>query len=289
MASISDKALKTSYAQNRYRYNSKELQNQEFSDGSGLEEYDFGARMQDPQLGRWGAVDPSSEKGFEYSPYNCDLNNPILMIDRAGKWPTPVHHALLDEAFGANSKYKNIITSDQLQDLKLGSDGADDLLLGNQADSKQYIHGMKPKGMTETQAMWAAEDWINDRIGEFIETGNFVALGYGLHTIMDKTSPAHRDKDGRPLEYNIWKFQAHNDKEDPDQIKKNDGKNGFITIKDMQQRFSRATDQMQAIVGIALVLREFHVKEEKRKLKETQEKFDAILRDMRAERGSIMQ
>jgi hypothetical protein len=34
MAGISDKAVKTQYAQNKYRYNGKELQNQEFSETS---------------------------------------------------------------------------------------------------------------------------------------------------------------------------------------------------------------------------------------------------------------
>jgi hypothetical protein len=51
MAGISDKAVKTSYAENRYRYNGKELQHQEFTDGTGLEEYDYGVRFQDPRLG----------------------------------------------------------------------------------------------------------------------------------------------------------------------------------------------------------------------------------------------
>jgi RHS repeat-associated protein len=62
MAGISDKALKTNYAQNKFRYNGKELQNQELSDGTGLEEYDYGARMQDSQIGRWLSIDPLSEK-----------------------------------------------------------------------------------------------------------------------------------------------------------------------------------------------------------------------------------
>jgi len=84
MAGSSDKALKSRYPENKFRFTSSELQNKEFSDGSGLEEYDFGARMQDPQLMVWHNIDPLSDLNRRWSPYNYGRDNPIRFMDPDG-------------------------------------------------------------------------------------------------------------------------------------------------------------------------------------------------------------
>ena len=93
MAGISSKAA--GKLQNRYKFNDgTELENQEFSDGSGLEIYSTEFRSYDPQIGRFHQQDPLSDFFEDESPYSFAGNNPILNNDPLGLSKEDPYHRL---------------------------------------------------------------------------------------------------------------------------------------------------------------------------------------------------
>ena len=77
----------TSAGKNDILYQSNKLHSGEFSDGFGLNWYQYGARFYDPQIGRWHVSDPLTERQESFSPYHYCFSNPVVFSDPSGLYP----------------------------------------------------------------------------------------------------------------------------------------------------------------------------------------------------------
>jgi len=87
MQGISSKAMNFGGAENKKRYNGYDLQNKEFSDGSGIEWYDYKHRYYDNQIGRFFCVDELADKYPYYAPDQFAGNEVPNTIDLDGLEP----------------------------------------------------------------------------------------------------------------------------------------------------------------------------------------------------------
>ncbi len=80
MAGISSKAIKSNYAENQLKFNSATRLNSDFD----INLYETTYRSYDPQIGRFGQVDPLAIQSTFFSTYAFCENNPISKVDPSG-------------------------------------------------------------------------------------------------------------------------------------------------------------------------------------------------------------
>jgi RHS repeat-associated protein len=137
----------------RFGFNGKEKVDEVYGDANA---YDFGARLYDPRIGRWLAVDPLAMKYPFVSPYVFTLNSPLIFVDPDGRvveYANAETEKVVKEAMDADPEFAKTM-------LKL--------------EKSDVVYEYAYKGSTN----YMSSSGHNDDMGNFTTDGNKVLVNF---------------------------------------------------------------------------------------------------------------
>ena len=171
----------------------------------------MGARYYDKSLARFVTPDPvmiMRQRMLDPQQWNMYAyagDNPLRFVDNSGKWPTEIHERIIDRAFPG-------LSPAQRQQLKNTSKWVD--RPAGQTKAHNHEHAMKSPGEDPTVARRAIDQNIQNHEhaaqqaqGGTPDHANQInnramdEFGQALHTVEDRTSPAHTDRNGDPRDW----------------------------------------------------------------------------------------
>ena len=176
----------------------------------------FQARYFSGAGGRFTSVDPALAVSLKdpqtWNRYVYVKNRPLNYVDPDGLWPRYIHNQLIAEAFPGLSEVQREI-------LRKASSASDPPY----SRGKHHpIHYTRNRATSGDEAREDAESYmqVKEKEARDLQTGDLddlvqlspdslMEFGRGLHTVMDRTSPAHRQPDGNPAVFEWLWFIPH--------------------------------------------------------------------------------
>ncbi len=173
------------------------------TDASGLQY--MRNRYYNPASGQFTQEDPIGLAGG-MNLYGFAGGDPVNFSDPFGLWPLWTHDAIIDAALP-----KAGFIDRQL--VKLGSLIHD---VTTQGTSQSYLHSMAENGQNPLAQAAGTSEFVENATGAAAglqATGHHVMamleLGAAIHPLMDATSPAHTNGNGKPRIWNPSELAAH--------------------------------------------------------------------------------